>query len=95
MQVIVTMDELWGLAAQCFAQDTDITDQQRQVVDVMMRFKYLAKPADTAPWAGGVEQGRGGVLAVLDGGYASDDLGMVLQVMALTKVEIEAYGVSG
>lgn len=65
----------------------------------MVRFKYLIRPpSDVAPLkreSGEAGEGVGGGMAVLQGGYASDDLGIVLQAMALTDLELGMYGVAG
>ena len=69
----------------------------------MTRFKYIVLPDESR---GGVvgfgdeqgeEEGKGGGagLAILEGGIATDDLGMFLQAVALTDLEIENYGVAG
>jgi hypothetical protein len=67
----------------------------------MTRFKYIALPDESR---GGVvdlgdqqgeEEGGGGGLAILEGGIATDDLGMFLQAVALTDLEIGNYGVAG
>ena len=46
---------------------------RRQVIEAMQRFRYI-------PNGDGAGEGQGLKLAVFEGGYASDELGMVVQV---------------